>query len=66
MSEKKCTGNHAEHMCSMMENKQFANIRKAAMDAQYMCSNCGRCSNSEENLCAPLAFDAIDPGIPLE
>lgn len=60
MSEQKCNGDHSKHMCSMMENKQLADIRNAAMNPHFMCSN------SEENLCSPLPFDAIDPGISLE
>lgn len=66
MSEKNCSGDHSQHMCTMMENRQLAGIRDAAIDAQFMCSNCGRCANSKESLCAPVPFDAIGPGIPLE
>lgn len=64
--ENKCEGDHALHMCAMAEDKKFSDIRNAAVNPEFVCSNCGRCASSAENLCSPVPFENIDPGIPLE
>lgn len=66
METKKCTSQHEEHICSLAEQQKHAEIKELVVDPQYMCTNCGRVSHLGGNVCSPLPFDMIAPGIPLE
>jgi len=66
MTQQPCTGNHVKHICAMAEKMQFKDILKAAVNPDWLCINCGRCSNSKDNLCNVVPFEKIGPGIPLE
>lgn len=66
MQEKKCNGDHEIHICKMAEERKLTEIKDFVNNPDFMCSNCGRVSNLAENLCNPLSFQNIGPGIPLE
>jgi hypothetical protein len=66
MEEKNCMGSHTEHICTLAQQNQFADIKSLANNPCFMCSNCGRVANDEKNLCNPFSFKQISPGIPLE
>ena len=64
MTENKCTGDHSVHVCELANQKKFKQIKQLAQDPYYMCINCGRVADSENNLCNPLAFDKIPIEVP--
>jgi len=66
MEEKKCGSGHEQHICALAEKKKLGEIKELVIDPKFMCSNCGRASHLEENLCSPMPLMMIDPGIPLE
>lgn len=59
MKEKKCTGDHELHICELASHDKFNEIKGLAKDPNYMCFNCGRVADKEENLCYPIGFDKI-------
>lgn len=64
MADTKCTGDHLIHICELANQNKFDNIKKLAQNPCYMCINCGRVADSENNLCNPLAFDKIPVEVP--
>jgi hypothetical protein len=66
MEAKACTSDHTQHICALAEQQKHGEIKKLAGNPKYMCSNCGRVAKQGKNLCNPLPFDMIAPGIPLE
>lgn len=64
MTEHKCTGEHSFHICELATQNKFNQITKLAQNPYYMCINCGRVADSEENLCNPLALDKIPVEVP--
>ena len=59
MADQKCTGDHSQHMCMLAEAKQMEMIRFLTNEPQFICLDCGRVANSEDNLCKPAHVDAI-------
>ena len=59
MADTKCTGDHVIHLCAFAQQGTSDNIKKLSQDPYYLCMNCGRAADSEENLCNPLAYDKI-------
>ncbi len=57
-----CTGDHSKHLCELAANGEYEQIQKLAKEPYYMCLNCGRMADSEENLCNPIAIDKIPVG----
>lgn len=66
MDDKQCTTDRSKHICSMAADKKYGEIKELVADPKFMCSNCGRVSNLGKNLCSPMPFEMIGPGIPLE
>ena len=64
MADPKCTGDHSVHICELAQQDKFNNIKKLAQEPYYLCMNCGRVADSENNLCNPMAFDKIPVDIP--
>jgi len=64
--ETKCDSGHEQHICAMAQKKEFDKIKDVVTDPQFMCTNCGRVAQAPDNLCKPLPFSMIGPGIPLE
>jgi len=59
MADQKCTGDHSQHICSLAAGKEIEIIRRLTTEPQYICLDCGRVANSEDNLCKPANVDAI-------
>ena len=49
-----CTGQHSEHICQLAEKRQMEKIKQLTNAPQFLCANCGRAANSDENLCNPV------------
>lgn len=54
MADKKCTGKHTQHICSLAESNKIKAIKKLTKNVNFLCSNCGRAAEKEENLCSPV------------
>jgi len=57
MTDIKCKGEHAGHLCVLVSEKKFDEIRKLVKDPKFICFNCGRVADSEDNLCNPMPLD---------
>jgi len=57
MSETKCKGDHTGHLCVLVSEKKFDEIRQLVKQPQYICFNCGRVADSEKNLCNPMPLE---------
>jgi hypothetical protein len=57
---------HEQHICALAKQQKFDKIKELVADPKHMRSSCGRVSNLGKNLCRPLPFSMIAPGIPLE
>ena len=58
MSENDCKGNHTGHLCVLVSQEKFDEIRERVQDPQYICFNCGRAAHSDANLCNPMPIKA--------
>ncbi len=47
-----CKG-HEKHMCTLMKEQKFEELKRLARGAQYLCMNCGRAASKAEHLCKP-------------
>jgi hypothetical protein len=58
MEEKKCTGEHSQHLCKLEGDGRVEEIQQLVKDPKYICAICNRAANSEHNLCSPVDVDA--------
>jgi hypothetical protein len=54
MSASPCKGSHKGHLCVLVSEKRFDDIRKLAKAPKHICFNCGRVADSDRNLCNPM------------
>ena len=54
MSTGNCTGEHAGHLCVLVSEERFEDIKDLAREPRYICFNCGRVARSSGNLCNPM------------
>jgi hypothetical protein len=59
MAEQKCSGDHSQHMCMLAQKKQIDRIRRLTTEPQYICLDCGRVANFDDNVCTAAHVDAI-------
>ncbi|MBU0634086.1 MAG: hypothetical protein KKB82_08690 [Candidatus Omnitrophica bacterium] len=57
MAEQKCTGDHKGHLCVLASKGLFNEIRTLTKNAKFICFNCGRVADCEQNLCNPMSLD---------
>ena len=57
MGETTCKGDHSGHLCVLVSEKKFDEIRKIVKEPQYICFNCGRVADSDSNLCNPMPIE---------
>ena len=57
MKKKICKGDHEGHLCLLVSQRKFDRIRELVRNPRYICFNCGRVADSEQNLCNPMPLD---------
>lgn len=57
--------NHENHLCSIVQGWAILDDYKALVDKpNFVCTQCGRVANKEENLCSPTTL-AREQGVKL-
>ena len=56
MEKAECKGDHRGHLCVLVSEKKFDEIRKLVKAPRFICFNCGRVADSEDNLCNPMSL----------
>jgi len=56
MKKAKCKGDHQGHLCVLASNDQFEKIKELTQNLQYICFNCGRVADCDDNLCNPMSL----------
>lgn len=59
MADKQCTGDHTKHICQLAEEKKFGDIKQLILNPKYICANCGRAADSDDNLCNPVHVNQL-------
>lgn len=56
MKKAECKGDHQGHLCVLASNDQFDKIKELTQNPQYICFNCGRVAECDDNLCNPMSL----------
>jgi len=59
MGEKKCKGDHSQHICKLAKDKKLGQIKMLMRAPNYLCEKCGRAADKSENLCKPKHINEI-------
>ncbi len=54
MAENVCKGDHDGHLCVLVSQQKFEEIKELVKNPQFICFNCGRVADEEKNLCNPM------------
>ena len=54
MKKAVCKGDHSGHLCVLVSEQRFDEIRKLVLEPRFICFNCGRVADSDRNLCNPM------------
>jgi hypothetical protein len=57
MKQASCKGEHEGHLCVLASKGQFKEIQEMARAPRFICFNCGRVAQCDDNLCNPMAID---------
>ena len=57
MGEKFCKSDNCDHFCVMASTERITEIQELAKNPHYICFNCGRVADSDQNLCNPMKMD---------
>lgn len=57
MNKGECKGDHKGHLCVLASNDQIDRIKELTRNPQYICFNCGRVADCEDNLCNPMSLE---------
>ena len=49
-----CRGQHEGHICVLASKNLFEDIKKITKNPQFICFNCGRVADCDDNLCNPM------------
>ena len=58
-----CKGDHSGHLCVLVSEKKFDEIREIVRQPGFICFNCGRVADSERNLCKPMPLEEPGTGL---
>ncbi len=48
---------HGGHLCLLMSEGKLDKVKELVSYPKFICFNCGRVANSEDNLCNPMPLD---------
>ena len=54
MNKDECKGDHQGHLCVLVSKEQFDKIKELTKKPQFICFNCGRVADCDENVCNPM------------
>ena len=59
MNEKrtKCKHGHTGHLCVLVSQSLFDDIKKLTRRPKFICFNCGRVADSDKSLCNPMPLE---------
>jgi hypothetical protein len=57
MKKGECKGDHQGHLCVLASNDRIDRIKELTRNPQYICFNCGRVADCEDNLCNPMSLE---------
>lgn len=57
MENQTCRGDHTGHLCVLASREKFEEIKTLTRTPRYICFNCGRVADCEQNLCNPMPLD---------
>jgi hypothetical protein len=57
MKKGECKGDHQGHLCVLASNDQIDRIKELTRNPEYICFNCGRVADCEDNLCNPMSLN---------
>ena len=52
-----CKGDHTGHLCVLASKEKFDEIKELVKNPQFICFNCGRIADAENNLCNPMPLE---------
>jgi hypothetical protein len=56
MEDNTCKGDHSNHICQLIvdNNQNLDKIKGLVKNPKFICFNCARVAESEDNLCSPM------------
>ena len=57
MTKKVCKGSHKGHLCVLVSEGRFDEIRDLVSKPRFICFNCGRVADKKKNLCNPMPLE---------
>ncbi|OGV67038.1 MAG: hypothetical protein A2283_22840 [Lentisphaerae bacterium RIFOXYA12_FULL_48_11] len=57
IASKTCEGNHKGHLCVLASENRINEIKELVQGPKFLCFNCGRVADSEQNLCNPMPLE---------
>jgi hypothetical protein len=46
-------------LCDLANEGKRGDIKRLALDPEYICSGCGRIADDEESLCSPVSLEDV-------
>lgn len=56
MEKGECKGDHQGHLCVLASNDRIDSIKELTRNPEYICFNCGRVADCDDNLCNPMSL----------
>ncbi|MBC8453781.1 hypothetical protein H8D64_01855 [PVC group bacterium] len=57
MEDCKTHKNHGGHLCVLVAEEKFDEVKKLVKKPEFICFDCGRAADSKENLCNPMPLN---------
>ncbi len=56
MGQTICKGEHQGHLCVLASKDLFDQIKEITRNPRFICFNCGRVADCDDNLCNPMSL----------